>query len=152
MEKLPHHPFEPSLEELEQAINRRKATLIEKVQADERVKKLEFINSRERVTMKVLKKNEEAFLRAVDISKQQFSDSCEAWLNRVDKLLSTVPRHAKGVDDSMAVSNREAQSPQVCAVYKYPPPPPTELVREVSGSKRQNTQPTKPPEGLSKAA
>ena len=61
MEKLPHHPFEPSLEELEQAINRRKATLIEKVQADDRVKKLEFINSQERVTMSVLKKNERKF-------------------------------------------------------------------------------------------
>lgn len=53
MEKLPRHPFAPPLEELEQAINRRKATLIEKVQADDRVKKLEFINSQERVTMKV---------------------------------------------------------------------------------------------------
>ena len=100
MEQLPHHPFEPSLEELEQAINRRKATLIEKVQADDRVKKLEFINSQERVTMKVLKKNEEAFLRAVDISKQQFSDSCEAWLNRVNKLLSALPHHAKRFDDT----------------------------------------------------
>ena len=54
IDKLPHHPFVPSLEELEQAIARRKATLIEKVQADDRVKKLEFINShQERVTMKV---------------------------------------------------------------------------------------------------
>ena len=53
IDRLPHHPFVPSLEELGQAIDKRKATLIEKVQADDRVKKLEFINSQERVTMKV---------------------------------------------------------------------------------------------------
>jgi hypothetical protein len=32
MDKLPHHPFMPSLEYLEQAIAKRKASLIEKVQ------------------------------------------------------------------------------------------------------------------------
>ena len=52
LDKLPRHPFAPPLEQVEQAINRRKATLIEKVQADDRVKKLEFINSQEKVTMK----------------------------------------------------------------------------------------------------
>ena len=57
MDKLPQHPFVPPLGELEQAIYRRKATLIEKVQADDRVKKLESINSRERVTMEVLVRN-----------------------------------------------------------------------------------------------
>ena len=57
MDKLPRHPFVPPLEELERAIDRRKATLIEKVQADDRVKKLESINSRERVTMEVLVRN-----------------------------------------------------------------------------------------------
>jgi hypothetical protein len=31
MDKLPRHPFAPSLSELEQAVDRRKATLIEKV-------------------------------------------------------------------------------------------------------------------------
>ena len=57
MDKLPRHPFVPPLEELERAIDRRKATLIEKVQADDRVKKLEFIDSQERVTMEVLVSN-----------------------------------------------------------------------------------------------
>ena len=59
IDKLPHHPFVPSLEELEIEIDRRKAMLIEKVQADDRVKKLEFVNSREKVTEEVIKKNEE---------------------------------------------------------------------------------------------
>ena len=77
IDKLPHHPFAPSLEELENAIDRRKvsmvigvillnlkhsllndclsckATLIEKVQADDRVKKLEYVSNQERVTIKV---------------------------------------------------------------------------------------------------
>ena len=57
MDKLPRHPFVPPLEVLERTINRRKATLIEKVQADDRVKKLQFINSQERITMKVLVSN-----------------------------------------------------------------------------------------------
>mmetsp|Transcript_14001 Transcript_14001/g.25508 ORF Transcript_14001/g.25508 Transcript_14001/m.25508 type:complete len:125 (-) Transcript_14001:24-398(-) len=97
MDKLPQHPFVPPLEELERAIDRRKATFIEKVQADDRVKKLEFINSQERVTMEVLKKNEEAFLRAIEISKQKFSDCCGTWRNRVNKLLSiyNTPHHAQ---------------------------------------------------------
>ena len=53
LDKLPRHPFAPPLEQVEQAINRRKATLIEKVQADDRIKKLEFINSQDKVSKKV---------------------------------------------------------------------------------------------------
>jgi hypothetical protein len=94
MDKLPRHPFAPSLEELEEAMNQRKATLVEKVQADDRVKKLEYINSQERVTTKVIKKNEEAFLRAIEISKEQFSDSCQTWFNRANKLFMAMPHHA----------------------------------------------------------
>ena len=52
-DKLPRHPFAQPVEELEQAINRRKATLIEMVQADDRIKKLEFINSQDKVSKKV---------------------------------------------------------------------------------------------------
>ena len=54
IDQLPRHPFVPSLNELEQAINRRRATLIEKVQADDRVKRLEFVNTQEKVTTKVM--------------------------------------------------------------------------------------------------
>ena len=48
LNKLPHHPFPPSLEQLNKTINMRKAALVEKVQTDDRVKKLEYINSQER--------------------------------------------------------------------------------------------------------
>ena len=58
LNRLPHHPFVPLLHELEQAINQRKATLIEKVQADDRLKRLEDQLSRERVPSSVVKKNE----------------------------------------------------------------------------------------------
>ena len=54
IDQLPRHPFVPSLNELEQAINRRRATLIEKVQSDDRVKRLEFVNTQEKVTTKVM--------------------------------------------------------------------------------------------------
>mmetsp|Transcript_14003 Transcript_14003/g.25511 ORF Transcript_14003/g.25511 Transcript_14003/m.25511 type:complete len:305 (-) Transcript_14003:324-1238(-) len=123
MDKLPQHPFVPPLEELERAIDRRKATFIEKVQADDRVKKLEFINSQERVTMEVLKKNEEAFLRAIEISKQKFSDCCGTWRNRVNQLLSNMPRHAQKFGSLNYTI--EAQRPQVQAPEKscrYTPP------------------------------
>ena len=58
MDKLPHHPFVPPLDELEHAIARRKATLIEKVQQDDRVRWLECQKSEERVTQNVIEKNE----------------------------------------------------------------------------------------------
>ena len=58
LNRLPHHPFVPLLHELEQAINQHKATLIEKVQADDRLKRLEDQLSRERVPSSVVKKNE----------------------------------------------------------------------------------------------
>ena len=58
LNRLPHHPFVPLLHELEQAINQRRATLIEKVQADDRLKRLEDQLSRERVSSSVVKKNE----------------------------------------------------------------------------------------------
>ena len=41
------------------------------------------------------KKNEEAFLRAIEISKQKFSDCCGTWRNRVNQLLSNMPHHAQ---------------------------------------------------------
>jgi len=116
MDKLPQHPFVPPLEELERAIDRRKATFIEKVQADDRVKKLEFINSQERVTMEVLKKNEEAFLRAIEIAKEKFSDRCGTWRNRVNKLLSNMPHHAQKF--SNLNYTMEAWRPQVQAPEK----------------------------------
>ena len=55
---LPQHPFVPLLHELEQAINRRRATLIEKVQSDDRIRRLVDQLSRERVPSSVVKKNE----------------------------------------------------------------------------------------------
>lgn len=91
IEKLNHHPFLPSLKDLEEAMARRKALVIEKVQADDRVRKLEIISSRHHIAKTVLKKNEEAFVRAIAIAKQQFSDSCESWLQQFDQLVSAVP-------------------------------------------------------------
>lgn len=45
VEKLPRHPFLPNPHELEDAISKRKVALIEKIQADNRVQKLEHIKS-----------------------------------------------------------------------------------------------------------
>jgi len=116
IDRLPRHPFVPSLNELGQAINQRKATLIEKVQSDDRVKRLEFVNTQEKVTTKVMvrkkdlsitrgvfvhilrsshilllqKKNEEAFIRAIDIAKHQLSITCEVWLDSINRLLPSV--------------------------------------------------------------
>lgn len=56
IEKLSHHPFLPSLKDLEESIARRKALVIEKVQADDRVRKLEIISSRHHIAKTVLKK------------------------------------------------------------------------------------------------
>lgn len=39
------------------------------------------------VVHRLQKKNEEAFIRAIDIAKQQFGHACGAWLDRVNKLL-----------------------------------------------------------------
>ncbi|KAL7550553.1 hypothetical protein ACHAWF_013770 [Thalassiosira exigua] len=61
IDAFPKHPFVPPLEEVEQAINRRRATLIEKVQADDWVKRLEVIKHQHGITLKISKKNEEAF-------------------------------------------------------------------------------------------
>ena len=129
IDRLPRHPFVPSLHELEQAINRRRATLIEKVQCDDRVKRLEFVNTQEKVTSKVMvskiyhqlpeaylftfmlipvsfmldpypflqKKNEEAFIRAIDIAKHQSSVACEVWLDSINRLLPSVSQ-AQGFD------------------------------------------------------
>jgi hypothetical protein len=91
IEKLHHHPFVPSLKDLEEAVARRKALVIEKVQADDRVRKLEIISSRHHIAKAVLKKNEEAFIRAIAIAKQQFSDSCGSWLQQFELLLSDLP-------------------------------------------------------------
>jgi len=123
MDKLPQHPFVPPLEDLDQAINRRKATLIEKVQADDRVKKLEIINSQDRVTKDDMKKNEQAFLRAIAISKHMFSDSSIAWRNRASKLLHDMPHHAK--EFVKLNCTMEDQRPQIQAqekTFRYPPP------------------------------
>ena len=43
-----------------------------------------------------MNKNEEAFLRAIEISKRQFCSSTKSWLSNVSKLLSAVPHHAQG--------------------------------------------------------
>lgn len=91
IEKLRHHPFVPSLKELEESISLRKALVIEKVQADDRVRKLEVISSRHHIAKTVLRKNEEAFVRAIAIAKQQFSDSCGSWLHEFEALLSDLP-------------------------------------------------------------
>ena len=98
IEKLPRHPFLPTLRDLEDAISRRRAALIEKNQADNRVQKLELIKSQHHITHKVLKKNEEAFLRAIALAKQQFSDSCGSWLLELDKLISDLPSHSQRSD------------------------------------------------------
>jgi hypothetical protein len=97
IEKLHHHPFVPSLKELEGAIAQRKATVIEKVQADDRVRKLEIISSRHHIAKQVLKKNEEAFIRAIAIAKQQFSDTCGSWLRDFEYLLSDHPNYSLGL-------------------------------------------------------
>ncbi|KAL3799567.1 hypothetical protein HJC23_008694 [Cyclotella cryptica] len=91
IEKLRHHPFVPSLKELEESISLRKALVIEKVQADDRVRKLEIISSRHHIAKTVLRKNEEAFVRAIAIAKQKFSDSCGSWLHDFEALLLDLP-------------------------------------------------------------
>ncbi|KAL9191419.1 hypothetical protein ACHAXT_001125 [Thalassiosira profunda] len=113
---LPHHPFAPSLEQLEEAINLRKAKLIEKVQADDRVKKLQAIDNQEKVTEKVLNMNREAFVRAVELAKQQYNESAQAWLDRANALLATVPRHEHQ-------SKTRAQRPQEAPVVFTSTPP-----------------------------
>eukprot|EP00581_Thalassiosira_minuscula_P002360 CAMPEP_0183748210 /NCGR_PEP_ID=MMETSP0737-20130205/67652_1 /TAXON_ID=385413 /ORGANISM="Thalassiosira miniscula, Strain CCMP1093" /LENGTH=428 /DNA_ID=CAMNT_0025983929 /DNA_START=137 /DNA_END=1423 /DNA_ORIENTATION=+ len=127
MDKLPQHPFGPSLEGLEQAMKWRKTTIIEKVQMDDRVKKLEFIDSQERVTMEVMKKNEEAFLRAIEISKQKFTVDCVSWHNRVRKLLSGMPDYANKFDNlnfCAGIQTSQVQQNEVPAkTFRYPPPP-----------------------------
>jgi len=120
---LPQHPFVPLLHELEQAINQRKATLIEKVQSDDRVKRLEDQLSRERVPSSAVKKNEgeyndnklnvplhyliyssyiilspDTFWQVLDISKQQLSNGVESYLTKVDALLHQTP-HSHKFDD-----------------------------------------------------
>jgi hypothetical protein len=110
MDKLPSHPFVPPLEKLEEAIDRRKATLIEKVQADDRTKRLEVIRSQDRVTMEVMRKNEEAFMRAIELSKSQFSKACGTWLNHVNRLLSTAPRHLSTPEDINGSNTMDVES------------------------------------------
>lgn len=115
---LSQHPFVPLLHQLEQAINQRKATLIEKVQSDDRVKRLEDQLSRERVPSSVVKKNEgeykdyewnvlmhktncirpDTFRQVLDISKQQLSNGIESYLTKVDVLLHQTP-HSHKFDD-----------------------------------------------------
>mmetsp|Transcript_11901 Transcript_11901/g.20668 ORF Transcript_11901/g.20668 Transcript_11901/m.20668 type:complete len:416 (+) Transcript_11901:269-1516(+) len=138
MDKLPLHPFAPPLEELEQAINRRQATDVEKVQVDDRIKKLEAIHSQERVATEVLQKNEEAFLRAIEISKQKFSEQSRMWRNRISNLLSNTTRqqqefsHLNASPGLQQLGNlntaTEAQRTQVrvetpVTKFRYPPPP-----------------------------
>ena len=53
-----------------------------------------------------MKKNEEAFLRAIEISKEKFSDSCGSWLGRVNRMLSAMPHHSQKFNDmNLKVSN-----------------------------------------------
>ena len=53
-----------------------------------------------------MKKNEEAFLRAIEISKEKFSDSCGSWLGRVNRMLSAMPHHSQKFNDmNLRVSN-----------------------------------------------
>ena len=91
IDTLHRHPFLPNLKELEGAIACRKALVIEKTQADDRVRKIKALNSRHSITKAMLKKNEEAFVRAVDITKHQFSNSCALWLSQFEHILSDLP-------------------------------------------------------------
>eukprot|EP00956_Cyclotella_meneghiniana_P002580 scaffold3030_cov72-Cyclotella_meneghiniana.AAC.6 len=91
IDTLHRHPFLPNLKELEGAIACRKALVIEKTQADDRVRKIKVLNSRHSITKTMLKKNEEAFVRAVDITKHQFSNSCALWLSQFEHILSDLP-------------------------------------------------------------
>mmetsp|Transcript_2552 Transcript_2552/g.3808 ORF Transcript_2552/g.3808 Transcript_2552/m.3808 type:complete len:151 (-) Transcript_2552:220-672(-) len=86
--KQPRHPFLPSTQKLEEAVSKRTATFIEKTQVDDRVKTLKLAELEDRVPEKVMKMNEQAFHQAVDIAKNQFSNSCGAWLNHVKDLLA----------------------------------------------------------------
>lgn len=52
---------------------------------------MEVINSKHHITKSVVKKNEEAFVRAIAIAKEQFSGSCGSWLRELDGMLSDVP-------------------------------------------------------------
>ena len=91
IDALQRHPFLPSLKELEGAIAYRKALIIEKAQADDRVRKMKIVNSSHHIDRAMMKKNEEAFVRAVDITKHQFSNSCALWLNQFEHILSDLP-------------------------------------------------------------
>ena len=86
--KQPRHPSLPSTQQLEVAVSKRKATFIEKIQVDGRIRNLELAEQQNRVPEKVVKMNEQAFHQAVGIAKFQFSDSCGAWLNHVKNLLA----------------------------------------------------------------
>lgn len=118
IDKLQHHPFLPSLKALDEVIARRRATHIEKVQADERVRKMEVINSKHHITKSVVKKNEEAFVRAIAIAKEQFSGSCGSWLRELDGMLSDVPnwshstvfgKKSRGSGDSKKDTNQVSE-------------------------------------------
>ena len=86
--KQPHHPSLPSTQKLEAAVSKRKSTFIEKTQIDGRIRNLEMAKLHDRVPEKVTRMNEQAFHRAVDIAKFQFSDKCGSWLNHVKDLLA----------------------------------------------------------------
>ena len=43
------------------------------------------------------KKNEEAFIRAIDIAKHQLSLTCEVWLDSINRLLPSLSQ-AQGFD------------------------------------------------------
>ena len=86
--KQPRHPPLPSTQKLEAAVSKRKATFIEKIQVDGRIRNLELAELQDQVPEKVIKMNEQAFNQAIDIAKFQFSDSCGAWLKHVRDLLA----------------------------------------------------------------
>lgn len=96
MDGLPQHPFVPHLEELEQATNRHKATIIEKVQADNHVKKLQLISSQDsrESCHDGIEKEQRSFPACHRHIKTKVQQSSETWLGNANKLIAAMPRHA----------------------------------------------------------
>eukprot|EP00986_Skeletonema_menzelii_P001059 scaffold284_cov133-Skeletonema_menzelii.AAC.20 len=107
--KQPRHPSLPSTQQLEVAVSKRKATFIEKIQVDGRIRNLELAEQQNRVPEKVVKMNEQAFHQAVGIAKFQFSDSCGAWLNHVKDLLADA--HSVKAKASVITDYKQAKCP-----------------------------------------
>eukprot|EP01083_Nonionella_stella_P144989 453506_1 len=82
------------------------------------------------VVLRLQKKNEEAFIRAIDIAKQQFGHACGAWLDRVNKLLPQ-SQQIRVKKKKRAHRTPQDQPPVPSVTYTYPPAQ-SSLKRQIS--------------------